>query len=199
MSSTNSRLTETELIEQLQRDSVPAFDALYNMYFQAVYANILRITRETAASEDIVQEVFIRLWEKRSTVKSGQSVGNWLFVVSYNRSMNYLRARLREKLGIQELTAVVTAEGTDDWLMTEMQLHALEEAIDSLPPQRKKVFLLCKMQGKSYAEAAEDLQISKYTVKEHIVKANDFIREYVRLHPKEALGLGMPLIACLLY
>lgn len=197
--SSEREIPETALIEQLKNNSVPAFDALYKLYFRAVYANILRITREATSAEDIVQEVFIRLWEKRNTINSEQPLGNWLFVVSYNRSMNYLRSRLREKLGMQQLIPAITAAGTDDWLMTEQQLHALEKAIDHLPPQRKKVFLLCKMQGKSYAEAADNLQISKYTVKEHIVKANDFIREYVRMHPEQALSLGMPLMTYLIY
>lgn len=196
--SSNRGFTETELIEQLQHDDVTAFDALYHMYFQPVYDNILRITRETAAAEDIVQEVFLRLWEKRSTLSCEHPAGNWLFVVSYNRSMNYLRSRVREKLGISRLTPETTDEGKEEWLMTEMQLHALEKAIDNLPPQRKKVFLLCKMQGKSYAEAAEDLNISKYTVKEHIVKAHEAIREYVRMHPEQALSLSIPLVTCLL-
>lgn len=197
--SSEREIPETALIEQLKNNSVPAFDALYKLYFRAVYANILRITREATSAEDIVQEVFIRLWEKRSMINSEQPLGNWLFVVSYNRSMNYLRSRLREKLGMQQLVPVITTVETDDWLMTEQQLHTLEQAIDRLPPQRKKVFLLCKMQGKTYAEAADNLQISKYTVKEHIVKANDFIREYVRMHPEQALSLGMPLMICLIY
>lgn len=172
-----------------------AFDALYRMYFPAVYANILHLVKDEAAAQDIVQEVFIRLWEKRSSLHAGQPAGNWLFVVSYNRSLNHLRSTLRQRLKIAELPPE-TVETGEEWQVTSIQLDMLERAIEQLPPQRKKVFLLCKMQGKTYAEAASELQISHYTVKEHIVKASRFIREYVRLQPEwQALLMAFPLFS----
>ncbi len=187
---------EIALVAALQEDSVTAFDALYRMYFSAVYANILHLVKDETAAQDIVQEVFIRLWEKRGQLHAGQPAGNWLFVVSYNRALNHLRSSLRQRLKIAEI-APDTAEGAEDeWQVTSIQLDMLERAIEQLPPQRKKVFLLCKMQGKTYAEAASELQISHYTVKEHITKASRFIREYVRLQPEwQALVAAFPLFA----
>ncbi|WP_343701588.1 RNA polymerase sigma-70 factor [Chitinophaga sp.] len=187
---------EIALVAALQEDSVAAFDALYHMYFPAVYANILHLVKEEAAAQDIVQEVFIRLWEKRKLLHAGQPAGNWLFVVSYNRSLNYLRSSLRQRLKAAELAPDVAEPEQDEWQVASIQLDMLERAIDQLPPQRKKVFLLCKMQGKTYAEAARELQISHYTVKEHITKASRFIREYVRLQPEwQALVAVFPLFA----
>jgi RNA polymerase sigma-70 factor (ECF subfamily) len=190
---------EIALVAALQEDSVTAFDALYRMYFPAVYANILHLVKEETATQDIVQEVFIRLWEKRKSLHAGQPAGNWLFVVSYNRSLNHLRSTLRQRLKIAELAPDVPETEEDEWQVTSIQLDMLERAIDQLPPQRKKVFLLCKMQGKTYAEAASELQISHYTVKEHITKASRFIREYVRLQPEwQALVVVLPLVAGML-
>jgi len=189
--------TEQALVEQLQQGSVTAYDALYNLYFDAVYANICKLVRDEAAAEDIMQEVFIRLWEKRGTLRPGHSVGNWLFVVSYNRSLNYLRGRLRERLGLQHLPPQALLGGDlEELLLTEQQLYMMEKAIAQLPPQRRKVFQLCRMQGKTYAQAAHELQISRYTVKEHIAKASDFIREYIRLQPgHQALFISIAALA----
>lgn len=187
---------EIALVASLKEGHIAAFDALYQMYFPGVYANILHLVREEAAAQDIVQEVFISLWEKRKLLQDGQPAGNWLFVVSYNRSLNYLRNDLRRKLRVTAIAADVAAPEPDEWQVTSLQLDMLERAIEQLPPQRKKVFLLCKMQGKTYAEAADELQISHYTVKEHITKASRFIREYVRLQPEwQALIAIFPLLA----
>ena len=187
---------EIALVAALQEDSIVAFDALYQMYFPGVYANILHLVREEAAAQDIVQEVFITLWEKRKLLHAGQPAGNWLFVVSYNRSLNYLRSNLRRRLKVTELAPDVAEPEEDQWQVSSIQLDMLERGIVQLPPQRKKVFLLCKMQGKTYAEAASELQISHYTVKEHITKASRFIREYVRLQPEwQALIAIFPLFA----
>lgn len=187
---------EIRLVAALHEGRVEAFDALYRMYFPAVYANILHLVKEAAAAQDIVQEVFIRLWEKRASLQAGQPVGNWLFVVSYNRSLNHLRSSLRQRLKIAQLVPDTTETDQEEWQVTSIQLDMLEKAIEKLPPQRKKVFMLCKMQGKTYAEAASELQISHYTVKEHISKASRFIRDYVRLQPEwQALVVAFPLFA----
>lgn len=189
---------EIALVAALQGDSVAAFDALYRMYFPAVYANILHLVKDSTAAQDIVQEVFIRLWEKRKLLQTGQPVGNWLFVVSYNRSLNHLRSTLRQRLKLAALAPDTVESEEEEWEVTSIQLDMLERAIDKLPPQRKKVFLLCKMQGKTYAEAATELQISHYTVKEHITKASRFIRDYVRVQPEwQTLLVTFPLLASL--
>ena len=189
---------EIALVAALQGDSVAAFDALYRMYFPAVYANILHLVKDSTAAQDIVQEVFIRLWEKRKLLQTGQPVGNWLFVVSYNRSLNHLRSTLRQRLKLAALAPDTVESEEEEWEVTSIQLDMLERAIDKLPPQRKKVFLLCKMQGKTYAEAATELQISHYTVKEHITKASRFIRDYVRVQPEwQTLLVAFPLLASL--
>lgn len=193
-----SESAEIALVRALrEEDSMTAFNALYHQHFPAVYANILRLVRDETAAQDIVQEVFIRLWERRKLLQEGQPAGNWLFVVSYNRSVNHLRSVLRMRLQTADLSNAPGPE--DDWQVHSIQLDMLEKAIDQLPPQRKKVFLLCKIQGKTYAEAATELKISHYTVKEHIVKATRFIREYIHLQPEwQTLVATLPFFTTIL-
>lgn len=179
------RKTNTELVLRMQEGDMHAFDTLYWEYHQAVYRNILKFTKDPIAAEDILQEVFIRLWEKRQAIDTGQSVAGWLFVISFNLSVNYTRKRLRE----QTVHALLQHEGASgsDVLTTESdnyeaQYNLIEKAIEQLTPQKRKIVTLCKLEGKTYDEAAAELHISRNTVKEHLSIAMASVNEYVRKH-----------------
>jgi RNA polymerase sigma-70 factor (ECF subfamily) len=176
MSNSNS-----ELVERLQQNDVGAFNALYWQYHEVVYRNILKFTKDPVTAEDILQEVFIKLWEKRSTIKAEQSVAGWLFVISFNLSVNHTRKRLREQV-LQKKLAIVEADNSIQVGATvyEEQYQLLENAIEQLSPQKRKVVTLCKLEGKTYEEAAGELKISRNTVKEHLQTAMVNLNEYIR-------------------
>jgi RNA polymerase sigma-70 factor (family 1) len=163
-------------------DDLKAFDALYQKYHQAIYANILKITKDENATQDILQEVFIALWEKRSTIDANQSVSGWLFVISYNKSITYLKKILKEPFISNELDEEMQLTEETDIKVKEEKLQLLEKAISQLSPQKRKVFELCKLQGKSYEEAAKELNISRHTVKEYLSYAVATIKDYVNQH-----------------
>lgn len=171
------------LVERLHENEVAAFDTLYWKYHEVVYRNILKLVKETAVAEDILQEVFIKLWEKRQEIRASQSVAGWLFVISFNLSVNYSRKKLREQTFHQKLLALAPGEesGTDRKALQEVQYHLLEQAIAELSPQRRRIVTLCKLEGKTYEEVANELNISRNTVKEHLsaamVKLNDYIQK----------------------
>ncbi len=171
------------LVERLHANEVAAFDTLYWKYHEVVYRNILKLVKEPAVAEDILQEVFIKLWEKRQDVKASQSVAGWLFVISFNLSVNYTRKKLREQTLHQKLVALDTDDGLalDRKAVQEVQYHLLEQAIAELSPQRRRIVTLCKLEGKTYDEVASELNISRNTVKEHLsaamVKLNDYIQK----------------------
>jgi RNA polymerase sigma-70 factor (family 1) len=174
---------EYELVARLRNGDVQAFDSLYRKYHKALFANINKLVRNPAASEDILQEVFIALWEKSPTLKTDDHIAGWLFVVSYNKTVNYLKKELRESVScLPEETELAAAEPDID--LSGIQSRLLEEAIAQLSPQKRKVFELCKIYGKSYEETASELHISKHTVKEYLVLAVHYIRNYVRQHPE---------------
>jgi RNA polymerase sigma-70 factor (ECF subfamily) len=183
-------LSEENLLTLLKQDNIQAFDELYWKYQKAVFRNVLRLTRDVAAAEDIVQEVFVSLWERRSSLDTQRSVGGWLFVSSYNRAVNVLKRKLKESQIIHELEPVLAGnnEGQDQY---EAQLTILEGAIRELSLQKRKVFELCKLQGKTYEEAAADMNISKHTVKEYLSEAIAAIKEYA----SRQSGTGLLLIA----
>lgn len=170
-----------ELIGRLQQNDVGAFDALYWQYHEVVYRNILKFTKDPIVAEDILQDVFIKLWEKRSSINPDQSVAGWLFVISYNLSINHTRKRLREQT-FQKKLSLVESDDTvhHNTAVYEEQYQLLENAIEQLSPQKRKVVTLCKLEGKTYEEAAGELKISRNTVKEHLQTALVHLNEYIR-------------------
>ena len=173
-----------ELIRRLQNDDKEAFDELYWKYHSAIYYNILKLTRDLIVTEDIVQEVFITLWEKRDSLDIEKEISGWLFVVSYNKSIDYLKRKLKESLAQTALQQndehTIDAEGD----LVNIRMNILEKAIEQLSPQKKRVFELCKLQRKTYAEVADELQISKHTVKEYLSGAVIFIKKYINQYPE---------------
>lgn len=173
---------DSQLVERLCRHDKSAFDTLYRNYHPAVYRNIFRVTKNADIAEDILQEVFVRLWEKRMQFDPKQSISNWLFVISFNLSIDYCRKKLREQTMYKELLFSDAPEknAPDAHYIVEDQYNLLEQAINQLPPQRRKVVKLCKLERKTYEEAAAELQISRNTVKEHLSAAMISMNEYVR-------------------
>ncbi len=173
-------IMDNDLVLRLQTNDVKAFDALYWKYHEPLYANIYKLTKEVDATKDILQEVFITLWEKRACIDPNQPVANWLFTISYNKSVNYLKKVLKEQLFFKEVGT--NTDGTDEQEINLLQnnLELLEKAMNHLSPQQRKVFELCKLKNKTYQEAASVLNISRHTVKEYLSVAMCNIKEFIK-------------------
>ena len=175
-----------DLALRLRNDDINAFNSLYWEYHAAVYANVLKLIRDPAIAEDIVQEVFVTLWGKRHKIDPDQDIAGWLFVISHHKTVDQLKRKLKQALVQKDLSIFKDDHSiivnTD---LKEQQLNAIEEAMDQLSPQKRKVFELCKVQGRTYKKAAEELHISKYTVKEYLSEALVSIKKYIGEHPRQ--------------
>ncbi|MBC7886648.1 MAG: sigma-70 family RNA polymerase sigma factor [Ferruginibacter sp.] len=172
-----------ELTRRLQNDDIAAFNALYWKYHSAIYFNVLKLIRDAVIAEDIVQEVFLTLWEKRHNLDAGQDISGWLFVVSHNKSINHLKHSLKESLAQTKIYQAVKDTTDTREELTNARVNILDKAIEQLSPQKRRVFELCKLERKTYDEAAEELQLSKHTVKEYLSGAVISIKEYIHQHP----------------
>lgn len=177
---------ELQLIKKMAEGDMNSFDCIYWKYYKAVHRNIIKLVQDKDSAEDILQDVFLSLWENREKIDAARSLAGWLFVTSYNRSMTFLKRRLREKI-----TTVMpeqdSVEITIGQPLAEIQLNELEKAIGSLSPQKQKVFYMCKLKGLSYAETADLLKISRHTVKEYLTESFQFIKERMKKSP--SIGL----------
>ena len=180
---------DSKLVVKMRAGDVSAFDSLYWRYYQVVYRNILKLTKDPLVSEDILQEVFIRLWEKRQDINFEQPVVNWIFVISFNLSIDYTRKKLREQELHRKLlldTNAIPQNGS----VYEDYYQLLKRAIEQLSPQKQRIVKLCKLEGMTYEEAAAEMKISRHTVKEYLSAAMASLSEYVRQHANKVSGLG---------
>jgi len=141
---------------------------------------------DQAQANDLVQECFVKLWEKRSTIKPTQSVESLLFVMLRNRCLNYLRDQkihIAEKnintLEENELQHLYQLDftGKEEKTLEEKLVEAIRKSVENLPEKRKNVFLKAKVEGKKNKEVAEELGISVKAVEKHLHQAKEQIRQ----------------------
>lgn len=172
---------EKEWLVALRNGSEPAFAALYNSHVKTVYAFALGILKSPALAEDTVQEVFIRLWENAGKLNPDLPIRAYLFTLTRNHALNVIRRAGRESRITDEiaLSAFDTHEDALAFVQRRQTQAFLGEAIAGLPAQRKKIYELCRIDGYSYKQAAEKLDIKDSTVNSQMVKAIRSIKQYL--------------------
>lgn len=176
------------------------FDMLYDQYHHAVYSNICKLIGQKEAAEDILQEVFLALWERRHKLDAARVAG-WLFVTSYNKSLKYLKKKSRENavhLSDDTLYESMAQEDAASEDLYSLRVSMIEDAVNHLPERKKLVFKLCRYEGRSCDEVARMLDLSPGSVKDYLKQANRQIKEYIFSHYTEAsLGLAPLLLVFL--
>jgi RNA polymerase sigma-70 factor (family 1) len=183
-------LVNSDIIIDFSQGDKDAFAFVYQHYERVVFKNISKIILQQDVAEDILQEVFFKLWEHRNKFKDEQAVAAWLFTVSYNQSISHIRKLIKERefqsayLLKAEHTVSAEMEELDD-----LKAELLTDAINKLPARKKQVFELCKLQGKTYSEAAAIMGITPDTVKEHMMVALKQVKSYVLSnYPTESIA-----------
>ncbi|SDP86127.1 RNA polymerase sigma-70 factor, ECF subfamily [Mucilaginibacter sp. OK268] len=180
-------LNDNDLVVALRNDDVKAFEQLYLKYRTAIYKNILKLLKDPDESRNVMQDVFVSLWEKRMTLDPLKQVSGWLFGVSYNKSITRIKKMLKESSMFKHIENDLFCGDEQYAYLKEAKLKLLDEAFLNLSPQKQRVFELCKLQGKTCEETAIELKISKYTVKEYLAAAVKNIKEYIERHPIDHL------------
>ncbi|MFB6456815.1 RNA polymerase sigma factor [Chitinophaga sp. Hz27] len=180
----NNLLSEEDLCELLAQGSQDAFRELYNRYWKKVYKIALTYLKQPQEAEDLVQNIFIKLWLKRSTIATVQHMDSYLRVVARNEVVSYLR---KNQLSLLALDLTTDLQADDSQLPHTMAVsresaEMISKAIAQLPPQRRQVFKLSREQGLSYDQIASRTGIVRETVKKHIVRALVSIRQYLEVN-----------------
>lgn len=170
---------EQELVEKLRDGCFTAFTHLYERYSGELYLALIRLVKSETEAEEILQDIFVGLWEKRETINIQYSVKAYLYRIAENKACDFFRKLKRDRTLYEHLKNTAASLYLQDTPDTNEEHALLHEAMSVLPPQRKKVFYLCKMEGKSYHEVSNLLGISTATVNDHIVKATHAVREFV--------------------
>ncbi len=177
-----SLLSNKDLLYGLRNSNQRVFEDLYDHYSIPLFKNIYKLLPHQEDAEDILQSVFLQLWEDRFKLTDNQSVAGWLFTTSFYKTMNFIRAAAKKKLKeLEENTLNMPdkemPDADNELYMQKVQLF--NQAVNLLPLRKKEAFELCKIEGRSYKEAAAILGISEETVKEYVKSAMSILRRYV--------------------
>ena len=183
----------------LRNGDTNAFNRLYKQYHKQVHANILKLIKSPERSAEILQDVFTSLWQNRNKLNTEKRLGGWLFVVSYNMSMSFIRKKLKESLVLVEEYPYEICDNTDqkeEDERYEMQMYVLNQAVCELPKRKREVFQMCRYEGKSKKDVADNLGLSLRTVDNYLKDANKMVRESIeKKYPAQLSNIGFVLLA----
>lgn len=179
--SNSSLCSDKDLMEKLKQGDKMAFTTIYQRYHRMIYTLAYRYLKDKSLGEDIVQQVFLKLWVNRKETTIQQSLKNFLYTIAKNLILNEIR---RNNLLIQKKYEIAQSQeecenGFIEKLEKEECMGLFYQAVDQLPPQQKKICML-KIKGEfSNGEIAEKLNLSINTIKTHYSEALKKIRFYL--------------------
>jgi RNA polymerase sigma-70 factor (ECF subfamily) len=176
----NAPQDEKEIVSELQDGNEDAFEILYRAYSPRLFGKLLQLVKSETHAREILQDVFLKLWEYRKSIDPEKSFRSFLFKIAENKVYDFFRKTTREKNLQLHLISLSTTDYSfiEEFKSGDEKLAILQKAIDQLPPQRQQVFRMGKLEGKTYRQISEMLGISVSTISDHIVKATKSIREY---------------------
>jgi RNA polymerase sigma-70 factor, ECF subfamily len=176
------QIAENILIEQLKKGDKGAFESVFKSYYSQLCAYANKFVTDMDDSEEIVQELFFQIWQKRDDLNILTSFKSYLFRSVHNSCLNYIKHKNIQQKHIEHSLyeqANTLYEFSDAIDTNELQ-NRIRQAIDKLPKERKKVFLMIRYDNLKYAEVAEKLSISVKTVENQMGSALKFMREELK-------------------
>lgn len=188
---------ETKKISNEKQKNLAFFESMFDQYYQPLVIYAFRYVNNWQVGEDIVQDVFMALWVKKEEIDFTLPIKPYLYRSTYNKAINYLNSFLVQKKlepseNIDDLLnqEILTHNQHDSLLLKEID-HEIQVVINTLPPQRKKVFIMSRKLNMSNKEIASRLDISEKTVEKHITKALSDIKEHLLRMDLMPIVIGM--------
>lgn|SRR5690606_8214096 len=186
------RYNELEVLTRISMGSEKAFALFYENYHSDLAARIMRILKNREQAEEVLQDVFSKIWLRRESIMEIEDIQAFLYVSARNGCLNQLKANIRkealEKSYFNEQDMAYSLPPLDT-LSLDDYYDKLIEAVDKLPSQQKKVYVLSRVDRKKYLEIAEELGISKETVKKYLQLANQSIKSQLSGHRDSMVSL----------
>jgi RNA polymerase sigma-70 factor (ECF subfamily) len=173
---------EQQLLVQAASGDERAFAELFHAYRNKLYSFVCDMTGVDLRGEDVVQEVFLKIWQQRAGLRDVENFNAYIFRMCRNYVIDQLRKRSRETVLHSSLFRPdngSVVEDPEDTLLRKEVRQKLQEAIDQLPPQQQRIFLLHKEKGLQHQEIAVQLGLSVSTVQNHLFRAVGNIREFL--------------------
>lgn len=156
------------LLEGLRSGNEAVFCYIFNKYYSAIRRNILKLVADENVVEDLLQECFITLWEKRNELQDTVDLGGWLFNTSYYKSISWIRNSIKLPIVNKDTLPEHIVVEENDHEIYHHRMSLVHKAIEALPQQRQKAVLLCKLQGASYEDVAREMNLSEATIRQYV-------------------------------
>ncbi|KAA0993898.1 RNA polymerase sigma-70 factor [Dyadobacter sp. UC 10] len=173
----------TELLSKVASGSEKAFAELFHLYRDKVYSAAFRLTGSAFVAEEVVQDIFLKLWVRKEMLSGIHDFEDYLFITTRNHVFSALKKAARQQKLVTDLELHMPfyENTTDDRIMDQEIEAIVQQAVNMLPAQQKQIYLLSKEQELKRDEIAKMLQISSETVKTHLSRALRHIRAYTKL------------------
>jgi RNA polymerase sigma-70 factor (family 1) len=174
---------EKKLIQLLAESDQEAFTEIFDYYRDKIFCRTLRFLKSQVLAEEIVQDVFLKIWLKRSELQHVQSLHAYISSMANNLIIDRLKNLSYETTARNELSKRQRYIEDTDYLLRQHEYQQLiQDAINLLPARQKQVYELAKTAGMNQQSIAEMMHLSRLTVKKHMAKALQFIRRYINSH-----------------
>lgn len=182
---------EKELFARMAEGDQAAFTKIFEHYEPRLYPFVLKITRSEITAEEIVQELFIKLWTNRAAAKQIENPRSYIFRMASNRTANYLKTIARQIRVDENASGQVVVERnvTEEMVDLKETEELINKAVQQLPEQQKKVYIFSRREGLNAEEIAVRMNISSKTVKNHLTEALHTIKEKLQNSPGAAIAL----------
>ena len=182
--------TDEQLLLMLAGSDQQIFTELSNRHHAGIYNYLLAFVKIPSISEDLTQEVFLKVWETRKRLQIHTSFAAYIYRISRNTAIDFMKKiaadrELRSEIILHKESFFPDSHSSQ--LLAKEYSYLYKQAIDSLSQQRRTVFLLCREEGKTYKEVARLLGISRHTVKEHMTKSLHNLRNFLSEKKESAL------------
>ena len=191
------KYTDHNLFELIAKGNESAFSELFIRYDKRIYPFVLRMIKSASLAEEITQEIFIKIWNNRQKLTGIDHPEAYILTITSRHTLDHIKKKVNESKMLQRLSVVLkdsTDNNTEEALLLRESAQLIHRAVNQLPPQQKAVYQLSRHEGMKYEEIAQQLNISPNTVRNHLVKALDFLREFIKEHNH----LPVSLLACML-
>jgi RNA polymerase sigma-70 factor, ECF subfamily len=174
--------SNSELILLIQKDDRVAFYHIYDRYSKRLYGFVLRYIKQKEDAEEIVQEVFVKIWESRNKIDAFTSFESFLFTIAYNTTISLLRKRTNEKKYLEHIKSLQQPANSPN-LIDEIHYNELNDRVqillNELTPRQKEIFQLSREEGLTHDEIAKKLDIAVNTVKKHMANTLAFLKSNI--------------------
>ena len=173
--------SDNELIRRLKKGSIEAFNQIFYAYSSKLYHFAYGYLKSKEDAEEMVQEIFCRIWDKRADIKEEYQFRSYLFSIAFNYVKKYFRSKAMFNKYIDSAApyGTETDQIQDDVNYASLRL-IVSQLVDKMPEKRKAVFFKSRFEGKNSREIAVEMNISQSTVENHLNQALKFLRQHLK-------------------